>query len=122
MLMMLPLSWAVGQAITHPIDSRWKFPAFVGISALAMTAWDMLMDPMMVSWRMWEWENPVGYFGIPWKKLYGPLFAARVDFINAALEQVKEEFGAFDEWLRRGLGFSEKEHHALATVLYDTSK
>jgi protein-tyrosine phosphatase len=62
----------------------------------------------------------LGYFGIPWKKLYGPLFAARVDFINAAMEQIKEEFGAIDEWMRSGLGFSEKEHHALATVLYDS--
>jgi len=64
--------------------------------------------------------SKLGYFGIPWKKLYGPLFAARVDFINAALEQVKEEFGAIDEWLRRGLGFSETEKLALATVLYDS--
>ena len=64
--------------------------------------------------------SKLGYFGIPWKKLYGPLFAARVDFINAALEQVKEEFGAVDEWLRRGLGFSETEKLALATVLYDS--
>ena len=64
--------------------------------------------------------SKLGYFGIPWKKLYGPLFAARVDFINAALEQVKEEFGAIDEWLRRGLGFTENDRRALATVLYDT--
>lgn len=63
----------------------------------------------------------LGYFGIPWKKLYGPLFAARVDFINASFEQVKEEFGAIDGWLRRGLGFSEKEQLALATVLYDSN-
>jgi protein-tyrosine phosphatase len=63
--------------------------------------------------------SKLGYFGIPWKKLYGPLFAARDDFINAAFEQVKDEFGAIDEWFRRGLGFSEKEYHALATVLYD---
>ena len=70
-LMMLPPSWAVGQAFAHPIKSRWKFPAFVGISALAMTAWDMLMDPMMVSWGMWAWENPNGYFGIPWSNFFG---------------------------------------------------
>ena len=61
----------------------------------------------------------LGYFGIPWMKLYGPLFAARTDFLNAALEQVKEEFGAVDEWFRRGLGFSEKEKVALVSVLSD---
>ena len=63
--------------------------------------------------------SKLGYFGIPWKKLYGPLFAARSDFLDAAFTQVKEEFGAVDEWIRRGLGFSEKEQLALATVLYD---
>lgn len=64
--------------------------------------------------------SKLGYFGIPWKKLYAPLFDARSDFLNAALAQVKEEFGAIDEWLRRGLGLSEKEQLALATVLYDS--
>lgn len=61
----------------------------------------------------------LGIFGIPWKKMYGPLFAARSDFLNAAIVQVKEEFGAIDEWFRRGLGFSEKEHLALMKVFND---
>ena len=64
--------------------------------------------------------SKLDYFGVPWRKLYTPLFAARSDFLNAALEQVKDEFGAVDEWLRRGLGFSETEQLALATVLYDS--
>lgn len=59
----------------------------------------------------------LGIFGIPWKKLYAPLFAARTDFLNAALDQVKAEFGVVDEWLRRGLGFSENEKLALVSVL-----
>jgi protein-tyrosine phosphatase len=62
----------------------------------------------------------LGYFGVPWKKLYAPLFAARIDFLNAAFEQVKEEFGAIDEWFRRGLGFSEKEKSALASILIES--
>jgi protein-tyrosine phosphatase len=61
----------------------------------------------------------LGIFGIPWKKMYGPLFAARSDFMNAAITQVKEEFGAIDEWFQRGLGMSEKEHLALLTVFND---
>ena len=62
----------------------------------------------------------LGYFGVPWKKLYAPLFAARIDFLNAAFEQVKEEFGVVDEWFRRGLGFSEKEQMALVSVLIES--
>ena len=64
--------------------------------------------------------SKLGYFGIPWKKLYAPLFAARTDFLNAALEQVKEEFGIVDEWFRRGLGFSEKDKSALVSVLSES--
>ena len=63
--------------------------------------------------------SKLGYFGIPWKKLYAPLFAARTDFLNAALEQVKEEFGAVDEWFQRGLGFSEREKAVLVSVFSD---
>ena len=66
--------------------------------------------------------SKLGYFGVPWKRLYVPLFAARADFLNAALEQVKEEFGAIDEWFRRGLGFSEREKVELVSVFSDVTK
>ena len=65
--------------------------------------------------------SKLGYFGVPWKRLYIPLFDARADFLNAALEQIKEEFGAVDEWFRCGLGFSEKEQLAFQAVFNDGS-
>lgn len=64
--------------------------------------------------------SKLGYFGVPWKRLYVPLFAARTDFLNAALEQVKEEFGAVDDWFHRGLGLSENDRLALQVVLSDS--
>lgn len=70
-LMMLPPSWAVAQAISVQINPRWKFPAFVTISALAMTAWDLFLDPMMVTWELWIWDYPGSYFGIPWINFLG---------------------------------------------------
>ena len=66
--------------------------------------------------------SKLGYFGVPWKKLYTPLFAARIDFLNAAFEQIKDEFGAVDEWFRQGLGFSEREKVALVSVFSDVTK
>lgn len=75
-LMMLPPSWGVAQAITERINPRWKFPAFVGFSALSMMAWDLFLDPMMVSWRMWAWEHPGGYFGVPWTNYLGWLLVS----------------------------------------------
>jgi putative membrane protein len=75
-LMMLPPSWAVAQAIVDRLNPRWEFPAFVGLSALAMTAWDLFLDPMMVTWEMWVWDNPGGYFGIPWINYLGWLLVS----------------------------------------------
>jgi uncharacterized membrane protein len=75
-LMMLPPSWAVAQAITDRIKLRWEFPVFVGLSALAMMAWDLFLDPMMVTWEMWVWDNPGSYFGIPWINYLGWLLVS----------------------------------------------
>jgi uncharacterized membrane protein len=75
-LMMLPPSWAIAQVIADRIKPRWEFPAFVALSALAMTAWDLFLDPMMVTWRMWAWESPGGYFGIPWINYLGWLLVS----------------------------------------------
>jgi len=75
-LMMLPPSWAVAQALTDRINPRWQFPAFVGISAMAMTAWDLFLDPMMVTWGIWVWDNPGSYFGIPLINFLGWLFVS----------------------------------------------
>lgn len=75
-LMMLPPSWAAAQAITYRVNSRWHFPAFVSVSALAMTAWDLFLDPMMVTWGIWSWDNPGSYFGIPWTNYLGWLLVS----------------------------------------------
>lgn len=66
-LMMLPPAWAVAQTLVGHIP-RW---AFVIASAAAFTAWDLFLDPQMVSWGYWVWENPSGYFGIPWINYVG---------------------------------------------------
>jgi len=75
-LMMLPPSWAVAQAIAYRIKPPWEFPAFIGLSALAMTAWDLFLDPMMVTWKIWVWDNPGSYFGIPWINYLGWLLVS----------------------------------------------
>lgn len=65
-LMMLPASWAIGQLIAP--KSR---IAQTLIAALAMTAWDLFLDPQMVAWDFWRWASPGGYFGIPWVNFAG---------------------------------------------------
>ena len=73
-LMMLPPAWAVAETTLHLLpplhDSR---IAFVLVSALTFTVWDLFLDPQMVKWQLWVWDGPSsgGYFGIPWTNYAG---------------------------------------------------
>lgn len=77
-MMMMPPSWAVAHAITRRMDSQWRAPAFVLVTLLAFTAWDLFLDPQMVGWNLWAWHDPSGftYFGIPWSNYAGWLLSA----------------------------------------------
>ena len=65
--MMLPSAWAVAQLIA----GRGHILNYVIISALAITAWDLFLDPQMVQWGFWIWDKPSGYFDIPWSNYAG---------------------------------------------------
>lgn len=41
------------------------------VAALAMTAWDLAMDPFMVLAKHWVWDSPGAYFGIPVQNFIG---------------------------------------------------
>lgn len=69
-LMMLPCAWATAAHFQH---NRWLF---VLLSSCALTAWDLLLDPQMVGWGLWVWDQPGGYFGIPWQNYLGWLLTA----------------------------------------------
>jgi putative membrane protein len=78
-LMMLPPSWAVAKLIAGE-----QTPAFVLLSAVAMTAWDFFLDPQMVGWGFWTWDQPGQYClrcrsgGIPWINFAGWALASAV--------------------------------------------
>ncbi len=73
-LMMLPPAWAVADAIL-PQGPAWITAI---IAAAAFTAWDLFLDPHLVRWRFWQWEdrgrfyleipltNFLGWFGWAW--------------------------------------------------------
>lgn len=71
-LMMLPPAWSVAALIT----GRWRGAGFILVSALALTAWDLFLDPQMVAWGLWVWREPGGYFGIPWLNYGGWILTA----------------------------------------------
>lgn len=91
-LMMVPPAWAIASLIiadrpgsrsalkrTPPAGLPRRL-AFVAASALALTAWDLFLDPQMVAWGFWTWEHESvahgSYFGIPWVNFVGWLLVA----------------------------------------------
>lgn len=80
-LMMLPPAWAVATAILRPQQRRTqssvgRLLAFVALSAVAFTAWDLFLDPQMVRWGFWVWNQSGAYFGIPLLNFAGWLLAS----------------------------------------------
>lgn len=75
-LMMLPPAWAIASLLVPaPLNGDGRsargWVIFALVSSLAMTAWDLFLDPQMVAWGFWVWERPSGYFGIPWINFLG---------------------------------------------------
>ena len=84
-MMMMPPSWAVAHSITRRMTGRKRLVAFVGVTMLAFTAWDLFLDPQMVGWGLWVWDDPSGftYFGIPWSNYLGWLLSVGLITIAA---------------------------------------
>jgi uncharacterized membrane protein len=72
--MMIYPSWVAARAMLRNIDTR-SIPgitALAALSALIMTAWDLVMDPGMSSiGRTWVWEKGGIYFGVPPHNYFG---------------------------------------------------
>ena len=71
--MMLPCAWAVAHQIQTQLPVRWanNRTIYLLLAGLAFTAWDLFLDPQMVAWGLWTWDDPSGYFGIPWSNYVG---------------------------------------------------
>jgi putative membrane protein len=77
---LIPLAWFL---MMYPsfVISDWLVPAgwkrgerllaVAALGGLAMTAWDLVMDPIMVSAGHWVWDAPGPYFGIPLQNFSG---------------------------------------------------
>jgi len=77
--MMLVPAWAMAEAIlaNHRDNlGSWYTPLHAVLAGGAFTAWDLYLDPQMVSHELWAWEEPGGYFGIPWTNFLGWWLAA----------------------------------------------
>ncbi|MBC8098946.1 MAG: carotenoid biosynthesis protein [Armatimonadetes bacterium] len=78
-MMMVAPAWGIAYALLgERLDSPMRRAGFALLSALALTAWDLFLDPQMVGWGFWEWAQPSGYFGIPWVNFAGWVLTALI--------------------------------------------
>ncbi|MEI9965944.1 MAG: carotenoid biosynthesis protein [Caulobacteraceae bacterium] len=63
----------MAQALLRGVDVRRPagMAALALVAALAMTGWDMVMDPPMVAAGAWVWEQGGPYFGVPRQNYFG---------------------------------------------------
>jgi putative membrane protein len=79
--MMTYPSYVIANKLVPSLKSIWRWRLVVaGVGAMIMTAWDLVMDPMMVAGGHWVWEEPGAYFGIPIQNYLGWLLTTFVTF------------------------------------------
>lgn len=89
----IPLTWFLMLYPSYLIAQRcipWSWGGkqrWLGVAAaggLAMTAWDLALDPLMASGGHWVWEKPGLYYGVPLQNYWGWWLTA---FVILALYQ-----------------------------------
>ena len=78
--LIIPVAWFMMTYPSYVIANRlvpsfksiqvWRLTV-ASVGAIVMTAWDLVMDPMMVAGGHWVWEQPGAYFGIPLQNYFG---------------------------------------------------
>jgi uncharacterized membrane protein len=77
---LIPVAWFM---MSYPsfviaswlVPSGWKYGqrllCVAAVGGLVMTAWDLIMDPIMVAGGHWVWDTRGAYFGIPLQNFWG---------------------------------------------------
>jgi uncharacterized membrane protein len=93
---LIPLAWFMMSYPSFVIADRlvptsWKrWQRLLAVSAaggLAMTAWDLVMDPLMAAGGHWVWDVNGAYFGIPLQNFWGwwlTVFTTFVVYLSVA--------------------------------------
>jgi putative membrane protein len=69
-MMMYP-SLVIAERIAPHVDGWKRGLVIAALGGIVMTAWDVVMDPMMVRGGHWVWEVKGAYFGIPLQNYWG---------------------------------------------------
>ena len=117
-MMMYP-SFLIARILIPPTDKKvWRLLSVAALGGVVMTAWDLIMDPMMAANGHWVWVTPGAYFGVPLQNYWGWWLTTFVTFIvflviwprQLSIESTKIELApSWDRWaylsyLATGLG------------------
>ena len=65
-------SFVIADRLIPPDWKRWqRILAVAAVGGLVMTAWDLVMDPIMVASGHWVWDVQGAYLGIPLQNFWG---------------------------------------------------
>jgi uncharacterized membrane protein len=65
-------SFVIADRLVPSAWKRWqRLLSVAAIGGLVMTAWDLVMDPIMVASGHWVWDTHGAYFGIPLQNFWG---------------------------------------------------
>jgi putative membrane protein len=79
-MMMYP-SFVIADWLVPARGRGWRILAVAAVGGLVMTAWDLVMDPVMVRGGHWIWEVDGAYFGIPLQNFWGWWLTTFVTFL-----------------------------------------
>ena len=69
--MLYPSYLLADRIIPHAWAQNRRLWAVAALGGLAMTAWDLVMDPVMVQSGHWVWEEGGAWFGVPLQNFWG---------------------------------------------------
>jgi len=107
---LIPLAWTM---MMYPslviaervIPAQWsdarRMVAVAALGGVIMTAWDLAMDPLMVSGGNWVWEVQGAYFGVPLQNFWGWWLTTFIALLiyQAAAKPIKSQARSIpDRW------------------------
>lgn len=106
---LIPVAWFMMSYPSYVIAERltggsgWRgLLTGAAVGGVVMTAWDVLMDPLMVAGGHWVWDVPGAYFGIPLQNFWGWWLTVFVTFALYGLSRRPDRFGETGQVWRQG--------------------
>jgi uncharacterized membrane protein len=88
-------SFVIAEQLVPSGWKRWQRVLCVAaVGGLVMTAWDLVMDPIMVASGHWVWDTNGAYFGIPLQNFWGWWLTVFTTFLIYKLISTRAERSA----------------------------